>query len=245
MRRLLPEPGATSVAEQYGGMRLVDRAHADRPWVVTNFALTVDGRATIAGRSGPIGSRTDMAILHRLREEVDAVMIGAGTMRAERYGRIVPDPAARGRRERANGLAPDPLAVIVTERLDLPWDAGLFTAGYGRILIATSSTDPVPKTSTSLRVDRHEGGVDVRRALRTMRDERGVRALLCEGGPHLHGELLAAGLVDELFVTRAPKLALDPGPTQVEGAGGGPVDLDVVWMLEQDGELYGRYAVRR
>lgn len=245
MRRLLPDPGETSVEEQYGGLGLAGRAQADRPYVVTNFVLTVDGRATIDGRSGPIGSRTDMRILHRLREEVDAVMIGAGTMRTERYGRVVPDPAARGRRERANGLSPDPLAVIVTERLDLPWDAGLFTAGYGRVLIVTSSDDPVPKTKTSLRVDRHEGSVDLARALRKLRDERGVRALLCEGGPHLNGKLVAAGLVDELFVTRAPKLAVDPGPTQIEGVDGDPVDLDLVWLLEEDGELYARYAARR
>jgi riboflavin-specific deaminase-like protein len=244
VRRLLPDQGETDVAEQYSGLGLVERAHEDRPYLVTNFALTIDGRATIDGRSGPIGSRTDMQVLHRLRGEVDAVMIGGGTMRVERYGRIVPDPADRGRRERANGLAPDPLAVIVTDNLDLPWDAGLFTVGYGRVQIITSSEDPVPETATSMRVDRHQGAVDLRLAMTRLRQERGVRALLCEGGPHLHGQLLAAGLVDELFVTRAPKLAVDPAPSLVEGVAGGPIDLDLVWLLEEDGELYGRYAVR-
>ena len=244
MRRLLPDPGETTVAEQYSGLGLVERAHEDRPHIVTNFALTVDGRATIEGRSGPIGSRTDMAILHSLRCEVDAVMIGAGTMRKERYGRIVPEPAARGRRERANGLAPDPLAVIVSDNLDLPWDAGLFTVGYGRVLIVTSSEGSIPKTATSVRVDRHEGKVDLGRAMERLRRERGVRALLCEGGPHLHGQLVEDGLVDDLFVTRAPKLAVDPAPSLLEGVSGGPIDLDLVWLLEEDGELYARYARR-
>ena len=65
-----------------------------------NFAATLDGRATIEGRSGPIGSDTDTAMLVGLRTRFDAVMIGAGTMRAERYGRLVSDPAKRERRER-------------------------------------------------------------------------------------------------------------------------------------------------
>ena len=76
-------------------------AHDDRPYTVTNFALTVDGRATIAGRSGAIGTDTDTAMLVGLRTRVDAIMIGAGTMRAERYGRVVGDPEKRARRERA------------------------------------------------------------------------------------------------------------------------------------------------
>ena len=67
-----------------------------------------------------------------LRTRVDAVMIGAGTMRAERYGRVIGDPAKRERRER-EGLPPDPLMVIVSGRLDLPWDAPLFTEGDGRV----------------------------------------------------------------------------------------------------------------
>src|ERR671936_2687679 len=128
MRRLLPDPGATRVGEQLDGLDLVSRSHQHRPYVVTNFALTLDGRATLHGRSGPIGSDTDTEMLVGLRTKVDAVMIGAGTMRAERYGRVVPDPGKRARRER-EGLPQDPLAVIVSGRLDLPWEATLFTEG--------------------------------------------------------------------------------------------------------------------
>src|ERR671930_4080 len=88
----------------------VDLAYADRPYVVLNFATTLDGRAAIEGRSGAIGSDTDTEMLQLLRTRVDAVMIGAGTMRAERYGRMVSDPEFRAFRERT-GLAHDPLAV--------------------------------------------------------------------------------------------------------------------------------------
>ena len=111
--------------------------------MITNFAVTLDGRATIHGRSGAIGSDTDTEMLVGLRTKVDAVMIGAGTMRAERYGRVVPDPEKRARRER-DGLPHDPLAVIVSGRLDLPWDATLFTDGGGRVLIFTASETQAP-----------------------------------------------------------------------------------------------------
>jgi riboflavin-specific deaminase-like protein len=247
VERLLPDPGPTTPAEQYSGLGLVELAHPDRPYVVTNFALTLDGRATISGRSGPIGDRTDSEVLHRLRTQVDAVMIGAGTLRVERYGRIVPDPALRGHRERAAGVAHDPLAVIVTDSLDLPWDAGLFTAGFGRVLIFTSSDAEIPDTATEVRVERHEGRVDLRRAMSRLHDERGVRAVLCEGGPHLHANLVSAGLVDEMFITLAPKLGLNEGPGLLEDGFGdlGPTVLELVWLLAEDGELFTRYRLRR
>jgi riboflavin-specific deaminase-like protein len=246
VERLLPDPGPTTPAEQYSGLGLVELARADRPYLVANFALTLDGRATIGGRSGPIGSRTDSQVLHRLRTQVDAVMIGAGTLRVERYGRIVPDAALRGHRERAAGVAHDPLAVIVTDSLDLPWDAGLFTEGFGRVLILTTSDREIPDTTTKVRVERHQGRVDLRRAMARLRDDRGVRAVLCEGGPHLLANLVAAGLVDEMFITLAPKLALNQGPGLLEDAFGdlGPTELELLWLLAEDGELFTRYRLR-
>src|SRR5688572_15949323 len=83
MRRLLPNPGETTIDDQVDQLDLIAAAHADRPYTVTNFVLTLDGRATLEGRSGPIGSDTDTAMLVGLRLTTDAVMIGAGTMRAE------------------------------------------------------------------------------------------------------------------------------------------------------------------
>ena len=136
MKRLLPDrrdDHETSVEDEVGGLDLVGLAAEERPYVITNFAITLDGHATISGRSGAIGSDTDTRMLVALRTRVDAVMIGAGTMRAERYGRVVGDPAKRERRER-DGLAHDPLMVIVSGQLDLPWDAPLFTEGAGEVL---------------------------------------------------------------------------------------------------------------
>src|SRR4051812_21837942 len=187
MRRLIPDPGETSVEQQLDGYRPWEEAAGELPHVAMNFAATLDGRATIEGRSGQIGSATDTAMLVGLRTRFDAVMIGAGTMRAERYGRPVSDPAKRERRERL-GLSHDPLMVIVSGRLDLPWDAPLFSDG-GRVLVFTASDEEPPEVASSLRVVRHESRVDMTAALRYLRGERGIRALLCEGGPRLHSEL--------------------------------------------------------
>jgi riboflavin-specific deaminase-like protein len=241
MRRLTPDPGETTIEEQLESYRPWERAGEERPFVAMNFAATVDGRATIEGRSGPIGSDTDAALLAGLRTRFDAVMIGAGTMRVERYGRPAASQEKRDRRERA-GLPPDPLMVIVSGRLDLPWDAPLFTAGGGRVLIFTSSEADPPQTETQLQVVRHEGAVDFAEALRQLRREHGVRALLSEGGPHVHGQMQAAGLVDDLFLTIAPKLAGGGAPRIVEGELPEIAPLQLAWLLEEDGELFARYS---
>ena len=244
MRRLIPEVGETSVEELVESLDLVAMAHGDRPYVITNFVLTLDGHATLHGRSGPIGSDVDTAVLVGLRTRVDALMIGAGTMRAERYGRIFTNPERREKRER-DGFAGDPLVVLVSGRLHLPWDAPLFTAGAGKVLIATTSADEPPPTATEVVVVRHEGEVDLPALLFHLRAEHGVRALLSEGGPRLHADMIAAGVVDELFVTHAPKLGGGVGPGLVAGLEERERAVEIVSLMveESTGELFARYRV--
>lgn len=225
MRRLLPDPGPITVAEQLEGYRPGEEPREERPLVAMNFVATVDGRATIEGRSGPIGSDADTEMLAGLRTRFDAVMIGAGTMRAERYG-----PMKR-------------LMVLVSGRLDLPWDAPLFTE-EGEVAIFTASEAEPPETAATLDVVRHEGAVNLPEALRYLRQERGVRALLSEGGPHLHGQMQGDGLVDDLFLTISPKLSGGEALRIVEGPLPEIVDLDLAWLLEEDGELFARYRRR-
>jgi riboflavin-specific deaminase-like protein len=240
VRRLMPDPADTTVAEQLATLELKSLALPDRPYLVLNFATTLDGRATINGRSGPIGSETDTEMLQRLRTRVDAVMIGAGTMRAERYGRMVSDPQLRAYRERT-GLAHDPLAVIVSNRLELPWDASLFTDGGGRVVIFTASEETAPETATPVTVVRHPDGVELDRALEWLRWERGICSVLCEGGPTLHGRLREGGLADELFLTIAPKIAGGEGPRVLEGALPDVDEVELAWLLESESELFARY----
>jgi riboflavin-specific deaminase-like protein len=243
VERLVPDPGATSVATQLDAYRPWDDPPSGRPRVALNFATTLDGRAAIEGRSGKIGSDSDTDMLVGLRQRFDAVMIGAGTMRVEKYARIIGDPAKRARREEL-GLPGDPLVVLVGS-LDLPWDAPLFTDGGGEVLLITAEPDAEPPaTATPVEVVREpDGRVDVTAAMRHLREERGVRALLCEGGPHLHSQLQAAGLADELFLTIAPKL-VGAGSTILEGALPEVAELELAWLLRQDSELFARYLRR-
>jgi riboflavin-specific deaminase-like protein len=244
VRRLLPDCAETTILAELVGLDLIAKAREERPYVITNFALTLDGHATIAGRSGPIGTDADTAMLVGLRTQVDAVMIGAGTMRAERYGRVVGDPAKREQRER-DGLPHDPLMVIVSGRLELPWDAPLFTEGHGNILIATSSDEDPPATETPVELVRHPDGVDLGELFAHLSREHAVRALLCEGGPRLHGQLVDGGLVDELFVTHAPKIGGGVGPGLISELEEAERPLDIGWLLAepQTGELFARYMV--
>ena len=240
VRRLLPDLAETTVAEQLAGLDLKPLALPDRPYLILNFVSTLDGRATIDGRSGPIGSETDMEMLQRLRTRVDAVMIGAGTMRAERYGRIVSNPHLRAYRERT-GLPHDPLGVIISNRFELPWDAPLFTDGGGRVVIFTASDREPPETATPVTVVRHPDGVELDRALDWLRNERGICSVLCEGGPTLHGRLREGRLADELFLTIAPKIAGGEGPRILEGALPEVDNVELAWLLESGSELFARY----
>ena len=241
VRRLLPDEAETTVAEQLAELDLQELAHPDRPYLILNFATTLDGRAAIDGRSGPIGSAADTEMLQRLRTRVDAVMIGAGTMRAERYGRIVSDPDLRAYRE-GTGLAQDPLAVIISNRLELPWDAGALhrRRRAGRDLHrvrAGAARDghpgdrrPPPRWRSSSTA-RSAGS----------RTSAASSSVLCEGGPTLHGRLREGGLADELFLTIAPKIAGGEGPRILEGALADVDEVELAWLLESKSELFARY----
>jgi riboflavin biosynthesis pyrimidine reductase len=133
--------------------------------------------------------------------------------------------------------------VIVSGRLDLPWDAPLFSEG-GRVLVFTASEAEPPEVAASLEIVRHQNFVDMVAALRHLRRERGIRALLCEGGPGLHGELEGGDLVDDLFLTIAPKLSGGEAPRIIEGDLPDIAPLELAWLLEENGELFARYRRR-
>ena len=88
-------------------------ARRSRPRLLLNMASTVDGRASIDGRSASIGNRADRELFHGLRGAVDAVMVGAATARIEHYHRMIRDQDRRRRRAQ-RGLAEEPLACMVS-----------------------------------------------------------------------------------------------------------------------------------
>jgi riboflavin-specific deaminase-like protein len=245
LRRLHPTPGETTPEEATTGMRLGELAPSGRPYVVLNMVATLDGRIAIDGRSGSIGGEADREIFHGLRTQADAIMVGAGTVRAERYGRMVRNPERRARRE-AEGLAADPLAIVVSQRLLLPEDLPLFRDEHSTVAILTAAEHELPPAPARVHYLRGPADAELRLAplLRRLREEHSVRSILCEGGANLNESLVREGLVDELFLSLAPKLAGGPPLTILTGDPlPEPLDLDLVSLLEHEGHLFGRYRV--
>jgi riboflavin biosynthesis pyrimidine reductase len=229
------------------------RAVGERPCVFLNMASTADGRATLGGRSGPIGNRADKELFLALRTAVDAVLVGAGTARAERYRRLVKDESQR-RLRLERGLAAEPLACIVSAGLALsPDSVPLLGEPDARVVILTPSpAGELPASVAPVEYVRaaREGQLDLRAALAELHARWGVQTAMCEGGPHLSGALLAAGLVDELFLSLAPKLGggADPQASLRIVCGpelDPPAELELHEALESEGCLLLRYGVSR
>ena len=220
-----------------------ERAPAARPFVYVNMVTSVDGRAAIGGTTRELGQDADLEMLLELRELADAVLIGTGTLRAEPYDRLVRSADRRARRAAA-GLAEDPPAVLLSRGLDLPWDARLFQAPEQPVLVYTGAEAKAPAVPAAVEVVRLADPSPAA-ALADLR-ARGVRALLCEGGPTLAGR--AAG-------GRAGRRAVPhrrPGPDRRGGGAAdrrgrrsaAPVRLEPLWVLRAGDELFLRYAVR-
>jgi riboflavin biosynthesis pyrimidine reductase len=253
LRRLLPPGEPTPVERLVEDLDLSERAAAgsgSRPYLLLNMISTADGRATLGGRSGAIGDEADKALFHGLRMVVDAVMAGAGTVRAEHYRRLVRDECRREIR-RKHGFAEEPLACIVSGRLALGSDIPLLADPQARVAIITTSTASLPEDCEAdiqyIRAVR--GGVlDWASAMSELREHHGVRTLLCEGGPHLNSQLLAHGLVDELFLSLSPRLAGGDAMSETLRILSGPeldppLPLELISVLEHDSHLFLRYRV--
>ena len=221
--RLLPDRASGLTAAEVAAA-VPGEPPPDRPFLLVNMIATADGRATIAGRTAPIANRADYELFHALRTRVDAVMVGAETVRVEGYGAI------------------EPLSVLVTRTARLPADVGLLAAPSNRVRVLTPSADAeLPECAASVEYLRGplEDGV------RALRREHGVRSVLCEGGPALLGDLVRARLVDELHLVVAPKLAAGADPLTILGGAAldPPADLRLVSVHESGGYLFLRYGV--
>jgi riboflavin-specific deaminase-like protein len=241
--RLIPGP-ARPPHEWLAELRPHESAHDDRPYLYLNMVASADGRASIEGRAGELGSKADTLLLTELRALADAVLIGPGTIRAEGYGRLVRNAERVARREQA-GMPATPTAVLISRSFDVPWDAPLFAAADQPVIVYTCADGEPPRIAAPLEVVRIDDPTP-RAALADLRS-RGVRSLLCEGGPTLNSGLFEAGLVDELFLTLSPQIAGErDAPRIVEGMGlPEPVPLALEWTLRHDEEIFLRYRVRR
>lgn len=245
--RLLPDRAEGLTPDEVAsGLGLASLAPPDRPYLVLNMAATADGRVAIGGRSAPVAGSADRALFHELRTQADAVMAGAGTARVERYRRITKTAELHAKRER-EGVAPVPLAVLVSGSLDLPADLPLFGDAGSHVVIVTASEGSIDGAAADVAYIRQPASGELAGAMRSLRSDFGVRSVLCEGGPHLNASLLHEDLVDELFLCVSPRIAGEPSePASVEGVAlPEPVDLELVTLHEAEQHLFFRYRLHR
>ena len=242
MRQLLPEARETSPEELGSGLSLGELAPEERPYLALNMVSSLDGRATVDERTRGLSTEVDRRLFHTLRTQADAVMVGARTARLEGYGRMMKSRELRERRA-AEGLDPDPLAVVVSGRLDLPADLPLLQEPDQRVLIATGSDESLAGVGPQVAYERL--GDDLPLLMARLRSDHGVRSVLCEGGPTLNSHLFAASLVDELFLTLHPKIA--GGAATLTIVAGRelavPAELELMSLAEGGGDVFTRWRV--
>jgi riboflavin-specific deaminase-like protein len=203
--------------------------------VRVNFASSADGAVTVDGTSRGLSSDADRDLFHLLRAMSDVVLVGAGTARKENYG---------GARE-TDGRIP-PIAVV-SRSLELDAASRLFTDTQVPPIIVTCSDAPTDKREALEGIaDVVVAGtemVDVKSAVDQLA-ERGLKRVICEGGPHLFGWLAAARVLDELDLTLAPLIAGGRAGRIIAGLESQLTDpMKLLHVLEDDGHLYLRYAI--
>ncbi|MEA3018923.1 MAG: hypothetical protein QOI47_447 [Actinomycetota bacterium] len=204
-----------------------------RPWVLANMVTGIDGSVAIDGRTKQMSSEVDRALFHHLRTLADVILVGATTVRDERYGPHRP----------TDGSAPKPIAVV-SGSLRLDRESPFFTDAVARPIVVTSArSDPATRARLAEIADVRVIGdarVDVGAAVREL---GGV--ILCEGGPSLLAELLLADLLDEMCLTIAPIVGGDPGRIVGDSVTGHPMRFALGSVVEGDGDVFLRYLALR
>lgn len=225
---------------------VTDPGGAPVPWLRANMVSTLDGAAQHDGKSQPISTAADMRIFGTLRGLADVVVVGAETVRQEGYR------PARARAEfaearEAAGQPPAPAIAIVSASLDLDFSLPLFTSPLTPTLILTGAATAPDRVATAEKAGARvvvagDGvGVEPARAVRALAD-LGFTRLLTEGGPRLLGQLVAAGVLDELCLTVSPMLTAGDAQRIAGGPSVAvPQRFALVSLLEEEGFLFGRY----
>jgi 2,5-diamino-6-(ribosylamino)-4(3H)-pyrimidinone 5'-phosphate reductase len=217
-----------------------------RPYVYLNMVESPNGKTAIEEKASRLGTTIDRRVMRTLRSRADAVMVGGGTVRAERLSLSLD----------AEDTRPVPRAVILTNTGDLPLESNLVRDHRQDVLVLLSDSagkDVERRLGRLAEIRRvpatQSGAIDVANALEIMKLNYGIDILLCEGGPALNHALISADLADELFVTMAPVLV---GANTPEESGGflknrlrDPKALRLISSHAVGDELFLRYAIHR
>ncbi|MBU6244056.1 MAG: dihydrofolate reductase family protein [Actinomycetales bacterium] len=217
------------------------------PWLRAMMVTTLDGAAVGPdGRSGSISCAADRRVFAETRRLCDAVLVGAGTIRAERYRPML--AKAEHAEQRAElGLAVAPVVAIVSAAADLPWQEPLFSESALPVLVLASQSAPADRLSLARRhaevIALPGERLDPREVVRILH-ERGLRRIVCEGGPMLLRHVAQAGLIDEADISVAPVIA-GGGQVVTGPAFDAPIAFDLVQVAWAEGFAFQRYLARR
>ena len=192
----------------------------DRPHVLLSVAASLDGCIDDGSAERLVlSNEADLDRVDEQRAGVDAILVGAGTVRADDPRLVVRSPQRRSRR-RQTGRPESPMAVVVSASGRLDPGARFLTAGDHAKLVYTT-TDRLAATAERLTeraaVVATGNTVDFPAILADLA-ERGVTRVMVEGGGTVHTQLLSAGLFDELQLVVAPFFVGDPAAPRFAGA---------------------------
>jgi riboflavin biosynthesis pyrimidine reductase len=252
MRRLFPPPDHPDADREWTLPELADAyAYPDGTasgdgWLRANMVASADGAAHHGGRSRPLSGPADMRVFGVLRALADVVVVGAETVREERY-RPARRRAEFAERRSAAGQPPVPVIAVVTASLHLDFSLPLFTEPVVPTLIVTGAKAPhaglaaAAEAGAEVVIAGDEAGADLRWVKRELA-RRGLTRQLTEGGPRLLGQLVTAGVVDELCLTTSPRIAVGTAPRVMSGPETAtPEDFALTDVLEDTGFLLSRY----
>lgn len=246
MRQLVPTSADAAEVDPVTAYLSAERpSPAGRPWFVVGMVASIDGATAIDGRSGGLGGEADKAVFRAVRAVADVIMVGAGTLRAERYGPVrFSETVVEARRRAGRDTAPPRLA-IVTSSLDLDLAADIFTVDGSRpIILTTTDADDRRVDAVAELADVHRvgaGRVDLTAAAAILAD-MGVGVVVSEGGPALNGALADADLIDEICLSIAPQMAGGDSVRVVAGAAPADLDFGLASLLIEDDVLFARWT---
>ena len=223
------------------GLYMADRRDSEgRPWVLVNMVSSADGGTAIDGTSTGLGDDDDLTLFKVQRALPDVILVGAGTVRAEDYGPVRLDEERR-RRRADRGQEPTPRLVIVSGRLSLEQDARVFSdPAHPPLVLTGAGVDPARRAEFSGVADVVAlDDLDAKAVIDQLGD---ASVVLCEGGPSLIGQLVSAGLVDEMNLTVSPMMVSGESQRIAHGAPASPpLDMVLDRVLLGDRSLFLRY----
>ncbi|MFW2383455.1 MAG: dihydrofolate reductase family protein [Acidimicrobiales bacterium] len=212
----------------------------DRPYVLSNMVSSMDGAIAVDGLSGGLGGPADVTMFMALRSVADVIIVGAGTVRDERYKPPQPGETALGLR-RGRNQSDRPLVAVVTSSGRLPQDLPLFSDPTYRPLIiagADPDQDALDRIADLADIERTTSdSVGPEEALSVLH-KLGHRIALLEGGPRLNGAFVEADCVDEWNLTISPNLVGGTAGRASRGESGVLNAFVVEHVLTADGLIF-------